>query len=169
MTRSTLRNAAFAFAITAIGSAALLADPPRPAPPAAPPAAPPGTAVDPANPGVQTFRAKQLIGTKIMIQNNTAIGTVDDMVFSDAGDLEYLIVQTADSKLVTVPWVATTYANDFKTATVNITPDQFKTIPTYTTTTYPQFFTPTYRTDVYKWYNVTPRELRRLERRVIRP
>ena len=53
-----------------------------------------------------------------------------------------------------------------RTATVNITPEVYKTIPTYTTTTYPQFYTPVYRTGVYKVFGIVPRELRRIERRI---
>jgi hypothetical protein len=34
-------------------------------------------------------------------------------------------------------------------------------VPTYTVTTYPQYFTPDYRTSVYKYYGVTPGVLRR--------
>ena len=133
-------------------------DPPRPAAPPAPPGAPPATA--------NTFRAKQLLGTKILIQNNTAIGTVEDLVFDDAGNMEYLIVSTGDNKLITVPWDAAKFDLTKMTAIVNITPEVYKTIPTYTVTTYPQFYTPTYRTDIYKVYGLTPRELRRLERRI---
>jgi hypothetical protein len=134
-------------------------DPPRPAAPAAPPGAAPTA---PAN----TFRAKQIIGTKITIQNNTAIGTVEDLVFDDAGNMEYLIVSTGDNKLITVPWDAAKFDLSKMTATVNITPEVYKTIPTYTVTTYPQFYTPVYRTDIYKVYGLTPRELRRLDRRI---
>src|SRR5262249_25940656 len=109
---------------------------------------------------------KQVLGTKIMIQNNTAIGTVDDLVFDEAGNLEYLIVSTSDNKLISVPWDAAKWDLDKKTGTVNITQEVYKTIPTYTTTTYPQFYTPTYRTQVYRAYGLTPRELRRIERRI---
>ena len=131
---------------------------------AAPPAAPPGSApLAPAN--IPTFRAKHVLGTKILIQNNTAIGTVDDIVFDDAGNLEYLVVATGDNKLITVPWEAAKFDLEKKTGIVSITPEVYKTIPTYTVTTYPQFYTPTYRTEVYKVYGVTPRELRRIERR----
>ena len=49
---------------------------------------------------------------------------------------------------------------------MSIAPDVYKTIPTYTVTTYPAFYTPTYRTDIYKVYGLTPRELRRIERRI---
>jgi hypothetical protein len=139
--------------LLAVGGLALAADPPKPGVPPAPAAVP-------------TFRAKQVLGTKIMIQNNTAIGTVDDIVFDEAGNLDYLIVATSDSKLITVPWDAAKFDLEKKTGVVNITPEAYKTIPTYTVTTYPQFYTPAYRTDIYKVYGLTPRELRRLERRI---
>jgi sporulation protein YlmC with PRC-barrel domain len=114
-----------------------------------------------------TFRAKEILGAKIMILNNTAIGTVDDIVFDDAGNLEYLIV-VSDGKLVTVPWEAAKFDVKSQSAVVNITPEVYKTIPTYTVTTYPAFFTPTYRTTTYKYYGLTPRELRRIDR-IVRP
>ena len=113
-----------------------------------------------------TFRAKQILGTKILIANNTTIGTVDDIVFDDAGNLEYLVVATGDNKLVSVPFEAAKWDLEKKVGTVNITHDVYKTIPTYTVTTYPQFYTPAYRTTTYKFYGLTPRELRRIERRI---
>ena len=48
---------------------------------------------------------------------------------------------------------------------MNITVDQFKVVPTYTATTYPAWFTPTYRSEVYKYYGLTPGQFRRIERR----
>jgi len=128
-----------------------------------------GVKVQPAEKVVSsvTYRAKQILGAKIMIQNNTSIGTVDDIVFDDAGNLEYLLVAN-NGKMVSVPWEAAKFDLKSQTAVVNITPDVYKTIPTFTTTTYPDFFVPTYRTTTYKYYGVTPRELRRIER-VIRP
>lgn len=157
--RQFILRAAAAALLAAFG-VAVVAD-------AAPPAvAPPAPGTVPLAPAVgSTFRAKQVLGTKIMIQNNTAVGTVDDIVFDDAGNLEYMIVATGDNKLITVPWDAAKFDIEKRTAVVNITPDVYKTIPTYTATTYPQFYTPTYRTDVYKVYGLTPRELRRIERR----
>jgi len=109
-----------------------------------------------------TFRAKELLGTQILLGNNTQVGTVADMVSDGAGNLDYLIVSTSDNKLVTVPWDAAKFDPDKKTATINVTQDVWKTVPTYTTTTYPQFYTPTYRTDIFKVFGLTPRELRRI-------
>lgn len=164
MTCSILRKSAFALAITLGGAATAVADPPPPTRAAA--AQPSGT--DP-NALPRPLRAKQLIGTKISMQNNTSIGTVDDIVLSDSGEVEYLIVANADGKLVTVPWSAAIFNPVQRTAVVNITPEQYKAIPSYSTTTYPDFFAPTYRTETYKYYGLTPGQLRRMERRLNRP
>ena len=139
--------------ILTVGGTVFAEDPPKPGVPLAPVPVP-------------TFRAKHVLGAKIMIQNTTAIGTVDDIVFDDAGNLDYLIVATGDNKLITVPWEAATFNVEKKTAIVSITPEVYKTIPTYTVATYPVFYTPTYRTDIYKVYGLTPRELRRLDSRI---
>ena len=171
MTSRIVRKSAFALAIAMVGGVLSAQQPTtRPAQPsgqpATRPAQPPGS-LDPAG-APKAFRATEVIGTKIAIQNNNAVGTVNDIVFSDAGDVEYLIVQTSDKKLVTVPWVAADFNLEQKTAVINITPEQFKTIPTYTVQSYPQFFTPAYRTQIYKSYGLTPGELRRLDRRLDR-
>ena len=148
----TLRAASAALLLTVGALPVLAADPPR---------------VITAAPAVGNhFRAKQVMGTKILIGGNTAIGTVEDLVFDDAGNLEYLIVSTDNNKLVSVPWDAAKWDLDKKVGTLGITVEQYKTIPTFTTTTYPSFYTPTYRTETYKFYGLTPRELRRIERRL---
>ena len=114
--------------------------------------------------GGTQFRAKQVIGAKIMIAGSTVVATVDDLVFDDAGNLDFLIVDHG-GKLMTVPWEAAKFDIEKKTAVITVNAEQFKLIPTYTTTTYPNFYTPTYRTEIYKVYGLTPRELRRLDRR----
>lgn len=154
MLKNTLRAASAALLLAA-GAAPVLADPPRVAA-TAPPVAAPSTHI----------RAKQVLGTKIMIAGNTAVGTVEDLVFDDAGNLEYLIVSTDTNKLVSVPWDAAKWDLEKKVGTLTLTAEQYKAIPTFTTTTYPSFYTPTYRTETYKFYGLTPRELRRIERRI---
>lgn len=116
----------------------------------------------------KTYRAKDLMGTKIAIRGNTAVGTVDDIVFSDDGVIQFLIVTTGEDKLVTVPWDAAKFDYEKRTAIVDIPAEQFRLIPTYTVKTYPQYWTPTYRTEVYKYYGLTPAQERRLDRRVDR-
>ena len=114
-----------------------------------------------------TYRAKQVLGNKVTITGGTEMGVVEDLVFDDAGNMDYLVVNNG-GKLYTLPWEAAKFNFEQKIATVNLTAEQFKTIPTYTTTTYPSFYTPTYRTEVYRYYGLTPRELRRLDRPGVR-
>ena len=129
--------------------------PPRPAAP--PPAAgQPRTDSPPAQASTQAYRAKQVLGTKVSIKGDVAIGTVDDVVFNDQGQIEYLIVAN-DGKLVTVPWEAAKFNFERQTATLEISQDQYKAIPTYTVREYPVFFEPAYRTRVYGWYGLRPR------------
>jgi hypothetical protein len=160
-----LKRSLFAGSVLAAGLGVLVAQVP-------PPPAAPGTPVQPGQPApasaAKTYRAKNLLGTKMNIEGNTNVGTVDDIVFSDDGVIQYLIVTTADNKLFTVPWEATKFDWTQRTATININQERFRTIPTYTVETYPQFYAPAYRTDIYRVYGLTPGQERRLERRIER-
>jgi hypothetical protein len=120
------------------------------------------------NEQMQTYRAKQVIGSKVSIENNMSIGTVDDIVFADDGYIEYMIVQN-EKKLVTVPWEAAKFNFEKRTAMVNIAPERFKEIPTYTAEQYPVFSAPDYRVQTYKYYGLTPRQERRAVRRGVLP
>jgi hypothetical protein len=136
--------------------------PPKPPPP--PPAPPPAVGGRVERAPVEThhaYRAKQVLGAKVSLKGDLSIGTVDDIVFSDAGQIEYLIVAN-EGKLVTVPWEAAKFDFEKQTATLSITQDQYKVIPTYTVREYPVFFEPTYRTQVYRWYGLTPRPFARI-------
>ncbi len=111
----------------------------------------------------RTFRAKDVLSTKVSIQGGLAVGTVDDIVFADDGMIEYLIVQN-EGKLVSVPYQAAQFNFEQRSATVNITQEQYKAIPTYTTQQYPNFAAPTYQEQTYKFYGVTPRAARQVDR-----
>jgi hypothetical protein len=77
------------------------------------------------------MRAKTILGATVSLQGGTGIGTVHDIVFNDDGVIEYLVVSEG-GKLVTVPWEAAKFNYAQRTAVINITPDQFRQIPTYT-------------------------------------
>ncbi len=115
----------------------------------------------------QTYRAKQVLGAKLSITGNISIGTVDDIVFADDGYIEYLIVQN-EGKMVTVPWEAAKFDFEKRTATINVTQEQFKQVPTYTPAQYPTYSAPTYRTQIYKAWGITSGHDRRIERRIDR-
>lgn len=175
-----MRTKLFAAAVAATGLGYAVAQQPVPTTPAQPQTQPLGTVPqqqDPNQPNQQqpqgqeqTFRAKSVLGARVSVQNNTSVGTIDDMVFDQDGQIEYVIVAD-QGKLVTVPWQAVKFAvaaqpNVPATATIAITPEQFRVIPTYSVTTYPSFYTPTYRTQVYRYYGLTPRDRRMIERRI---
>jgi len=113
---------------------------------------------------IQPVRIKQILGTKVAIQGNTAVGIIDDVVLDDQGQIEYVIVNN-EGKMVTVPWSAAKWDLQQRSATINLTQQQYQAIPTYTVQQYPNFYAPTYRTETYKVYGLTPREIRRIERR----
>ncbi|HEY3966605.1 MAG TPA: PRC-barrel domain-containing protein [Planctomycetaceae bacterium] len=129
------------------------------APPAAQAKAPPA-----ANDG-QHFRAKQILGAKVGLEGNASAGTVDDIVLDENGNVDYLIVMTGKDKLVTVPWDATQFNVEKRTAVVQIPQEQFQRVPTYTAEQYPAFSSPTYRTQVYTYYGLKPGQQRRAIRR----
>ncbi|HEX4611229.1 MAG TPA: PRC-barrel domain-containing protein [Urbifossiella sp.] len=152
------RNLLCTLAVTLAAAGFASAQQPVPIPP---PGAPP-VGGDPT-----AYRAKDILGSRVLVQN-AGVGTVEDIVFSSAGDVEYLVVAAADGKLTSVPWAAAVYNPAQRTAVINIAPDRWRAIPTFTVQTYPQFFTPTYRTEVYRTYGLTPGELRRVDRRIER-
>jgi hypothetical protein len=127
----------------------------------------PGTGPNPGESVVQPYRAKELLGTKVSIQGGMAMGIVDDIVFGDDGQIDYLIVND-QGRLRTVPWTSAQFDFKKRIATVNLSEQQYQTIPTYTVEQYPQFYTPDYRNQVYKWYNLTQGQQRRLERKIER-
>jgi hypothetical protein len=149
-----LRSAALVLCVGFAGAAAALAQappPPRPVPALPPSATPPSKQA----PAVQEYRAKQVLGTKVYIQGNVTIGVVDDVVFSDDGRVEYLLVAN-DGKLVSVPWQAAKFNFDKQMAVVNITEDQYRVIPRFGFGLLPRFFAPEYRVETYRYYGITP-------------
>jgi sporulation protein YlmC with PRC-barrel domain len=114
---------------------------------------------------VPHYRVKQILGAEVGLEGNHSVGTVDDIVLDENGNVDYLIVMTSKDKLVTVPWDATRFNVDKRTAVVEIPEEQFLQAPTYTAQQYPTFSAPAYRTQVYRYYGLTPGQQRRAIRR----
>lgn len=133
---------------------------------AVPTAAP---AAAPTNPNaLQTFRAKEILGSQVSLDSNNNVGTVDDIVLDEAGNIDFLIVAVSDGNLITVPWDAAQFSAENRMAVVHIAPDKFQQAPTYTVKQYPAFATPTYRSEVYSFWGLTPGQERRAVRRATR-
>jgi hypothetical protein len=136
----------------------------QPPPPPKTPAPAPAVRPAPVQEAPKEYRAKQVLGTKIFIQGNIAVGTVDDIVFADDGRIEYLLVLN-DGKYISVPWQAASFNFEKQMATVNITQEQYQVIPRFGLGVFPRFFAPAYRVETYKYYGLTPEQERRIERR----
>ncbi len=109
------------------------------------------------------FRAKQIIGSKVTIDENQSVGTVDDIVMDQNGNVDYLIV-IQDNKLVSIPWDAAQFNAEKRQAVVHITPAKYQEIPTYAPNQYPTFTNP-YRVKTYQYFGLTPHQQRRMIRR----
>ena len=109
-------------------------------------------------------RAKSVLGAKVSIRGDLSIGTVDDIIFSDDGYIDYLVVQN-EGKLVLVPWEAAKFDFDKRTAMVEITQERFREVPTFTEAQWPNVYEPAYQQRVYTFYGLKPRLERRIERR----
>jgi hypothetical protein len=120
----------------------------------------PGPAGDSRQP--QTYKVKSVLGSRVSIQGGLSIGTVDDIIFDDDGYIDYLVVMN-QGKYVVVPWQAAKFNFEQRTATVNITQQQFQQVPTFTVQTWPTFDAG-YQQRIYGYYGLTGHE-RRIERR----
>lgn len=111
------------------------------------------------------FRAKQILGSKVTIDDDRSVGTVDDIVMDQDGNVDYLIVVDQQKKLVSIPWDATQFDATERRAVVHISHEKYQEVPTFTPQQYPTFATPTYRTQTYQYFGLTPGQQRRLIRR----
>ncbi len=112
----------------------------------------------------QALRAKSILGSSVALEGGTAVGTVYDIVLNEDGVVDYVVVAEG-TKLVTVPWEATKFNFEKRTAVINVPAEKFREIPTFTADRYPNFYAPEYRVQVYRHYGITPGRERRLERR----
>jgi hypothetical protein len=123
-------------------------------------------AADQPNSGTENhYRAKQILGATVSIQDSSSVGTVDDIVLDDNGNVDYVILKRSDDKLVTVPWDAIRFSIEKRSAVIHIPVEMFNQVPIYTIEHYPVFSAPTYRSEIYRYYGLTPGRERRLIRR----
>ena len=147
--------------LTALAAAAALAAQQPDRTEVAPPPEPRVPDDGPQLPPSQTYRAKEILGSKVSLEGSSEVGTVDDIVFDDYGTVNYLIVIASDDRLVTVPWEAAKFSVERRTAVVHIAPERFEAVPRYTREEYPVFSQPTYRTEIFRFFGLKPRHERR--------
>src|SRR5438270_10887236 len=109
-------------------------------------------------------RAKSVLGAKVSIRGDLSIGTVDDIIFSDDGQIDYLVVLN-EGKFVLVPWEAAKFDFGKRSAAVDITQERFREVPTFTREQWPTVYEPAYQQRIYTYYGLKPGQARRIERR----
>jgi hypothetical protein len=74
-------------------------------------------------------RASHLLGSRVMVRGGTELGKVADLVISEDGSIDYVIVRYRD-ELVPVPWGAVRYdiGERVLTVTTDVTPDRLRGI-----------------------------------------
>lgn len=138
--------------------------------PAERPAAPPARVAPaaPAERAPEAQRARSIIGSTLMLRGGTSAGKVDDIVFSNDGHIQYLVVEE-NGKHVLVPWEAVKYDLGKRTVSVDIPVDQFRQVPTFARDAWPNVYDPGYQQKINGYYGLRPGQERRLERRQNRP
>lgn len=111
----------------------------------------------------QALRSKTILGARVALQGGTAAGTVEDIVFTEGGCIDYLVVAN-EGQYVMVPWDAARFNFGQRTAVIDITPQRYREIPTFTAERWPNVYEPTYRQKIYGYYGLTPGQERRLDR-----
>jgi hypothetical protein len=76
------------------------------------------------------LRSSAIIGSTANFQGGTALGTVSEVVFSDSGCVEYVVV-SYQNRFVPVPWMAMTYDSGDRTFMLRIDQAQLGQIPTF--------------------------------------
>jgi hypothetical protein len=79
----------------------------------------------------QLLRSSVFVGSTVNLVGGTQFGTVRDVVISDGGCIDYVIV-TYDNRLVPVPWDVISYNFDQHVVMVDIDQAQLRSIPTFT-------------------------------------
>jgi len=100
-------------------------------------------------------RVSAVIGTSVALRENASLGKVEDIVLSEDGCVEYLVVAYQE-KYILVPWVATRVDFERRTVLVDIEKERFKEIPTFTREKWPDFSDTKYIEKIHTFYGTKP-------------
>jgi hypothetical protein len=109
-------------------------------------------------------RMSEIMGARVTIQNNVAIGKVEDLVINDNGCIDYMVVLNED-KYVLVPWASADVNFERRMVAVEIAREKFREVPTFTRDRWPDLSDRTYVEKLNTYYGVRPGRERRIEKR----
>src|SRR5947209_9627856 len=84
----------------------------------------------------EVHRLSTVMGANLVVQDGATVGKVEDIVLSDSGCLDYVVV-AYESNFVLVPWTATTVDFGQRVVRVDVTREKFREIPTFTRDRWP--------------------------------
>lgn len=100
------------------------------------------------------IRSSVFIGAPVSISGGVSLGTVQDVVLSDGGCVDFVIVNY-DNRLVPVPWMAGTFRADDRAFLLTLQENQLAQLPTFTD--FAQLSDTTFVTKVNTFYKVDER------------
>lgn len=100
------------------------------------------------------IRSSVFIGAPVSISGGTSLGTVQDVVLSEGGCVDYVIVNY-DNRLVPVPWMAGTFRVADRAFLLTIEENQLAQLPVFTD--FAQLSDATFVTKVNTFYKVEER------------
>lgn len=109
---------------------------------------------DPAQPAAgQVVRLSRILKSKVLIQQDQPAGTVTDVVLSDAGCVEYLVVSNED-QFYAVPYAATQMRYADQVVFLDMAPAQFQKVTYFGANNWPNLYAPAYRNQTYSFYGL---------------
>lgn len=108
-------------------------------------------------------RAKSVLGSKVSIRGDIAIGTVEDIIFADDGVIDYLVVLN-EGKQILIPWEAAKFTFERNTvrATVDLPRERIREAPVVTQQQWATVYEPAYRKQLFGFYGLRPPAERRI-------
>jgi hypothetical protein len=108
-------------------------------------------------------RVSSIIGGTVFVQGDVSVGKIEDIVLSEDGCVDYLVVMAAN-KYVLVPWSVARFDFERRTAVIEIGKEKFQEVPTFTRDRWPTLDSG-YVEKLYTFYGARPGQERRIERR----
>src|SRR5689334_3856777 len=99
-------------------------------------------------------KVSAVMGDNVVVSDGGTVGKVEDIVLSENGCVDYVVV-SYESKYVLVPWGVTTWNVQDRTLRVNITRDKFTQVPTFTRDRWPSLTDSQYISQVRTAFGVT--------------
>src|SRR5689334_8778059 len=99
-------------------------------------------------------KVSAVMGDNVVVSDGGTVGKVEDIVLSENGCVDYVVV-SYENKYVLVPWGVTTWNVQDRTLRVNITKDRFTQVPTFTRDRWPSLTDSQYIGQVRTAFGVT--------------